>query len=123
MLAVFAWLFVLLSGVLGVWNGLRELSGASTRLQQMATAAEFTYGVLGILGGVALHARRGWTGPVLVGWWAALTATGALAPIAWGGAGVLTSVLAGGFTALIATLVLRLARRPAPSNAAGGQAG
>jgi len=112
-LSVFARLFVLLTGGLGIWNGVRELDQAAELLQRVATATELTYGVLGILGGIALHERRRWARPVVAGWGVALASTGALAPVAWGEGGLGASLATGGVTALLAGLVVRLTRVPA----------
>ncbi len=119
---VFVLVFLFLTGVLGTWNGLREWGDATSRLQHLAVATELAYGVLGILGAFALQARRSWTVPVLLGWGGALTATGGLAPVAWGGAGLGAGLAAGVATALIAALVVWPARRALESRHASRSA-
>lgn len=96
---------VLLGGfaALGIWNGIGDLSGATTRLQLLTSIAQLAYGILAL---VALPALLiGWRGLrlVLQLWVVAVTVTGGLAPVAWGGATV-----GAGIAALILSCVIAL---------------
>jgi hypothetical protein len=102
-------------GYVGLPSAIEQLSSAQTAGQQIATATQFGYAVLGLVAAGALVARRAqWARPLLWGWAACLTTTGGLAPVVWGGAGVGAGLAAAAASALIAALVLWLgSARPA----------
>ena len=91
-------------GVLGTWNGIDDLQDASTTLQLITSVAQIAYGVLSLIAIPSL--LIGWQGikTVLRLWLVALTLTGGLAPVAWGGASA-----GAGIAALILTFVIALA--------------
>jgi hypothetical protein len=106
-----ALLFLLGLGFLGGRGGLAEWPQAITPGQRLASVTELLYGVLGLVGGAALLTRRSWTVPVILGWAASVTATAGLAPIVWGGQGLVAGLAAAGATALIAWGIVWLTRR------------
>jgi len=106
-----ALLFLLGLGFVGLRNGLAEWSQANTIGQRLASVTEALYGVLGLVAGAGLLTRRRWTVPVVVAWAVSITITAGLAPVVWGGAGLLAGVAAAAATALIASGVIWLARR------------
>jgi hypothetical protein len=117
--ATIAWtlaLFVLfVTGVLGLFNGLRELSDPLTPLQRSVSVGVLVYGVLGLAGGIALmagHRAAAWLAAV---WGVIVTYVASIAPIAYGGAeGTLIGAVASGIaSALIAVGVVWVARTSA----------
>ncbi|HEU4699675.1 MAG TPA: DUF3565 domain-containing protein [Gemmatimonadales bacterium] len=112
-----AFLLVLLSA-LGFWNVLRELHGGERAGQQLASATQAGYAVLGLTAAVALLGRpRPWVRPVLWGWAVLVTTTGGLAPLVWGGQGPGAGIMAAAATAVVAALVLWLAGHAPPGRA------
>jgi len=104
---------VLLVGlsVLGLQSAIDELGSASTLGQRAATATQFGYALAGLLAAAGLLGRRGWARATLWLWAGLITLTCGMAPVVWGGAGLLpglAAVVAGGS---IAALVLWLANR------------
>ena len=91
-------------GFLGTWNGINDLQSAATRLQLATSTAQVGYGLLSMIAIPAL--LIGWRGlkTVLRLWLVAISITGGLAPVAWGGATTGT-----GIAALILTFVIALA--------------
>jgi hypothetical protein len=91
-------------GLLGTWNGFNDQAGAETLLQLATSIASIAYGLLSLigLGGLLI----GWRGlrPVMHLWLIAITATGGMAPVAWGNAS-----MGVGIAGLILTLVIGLA--------------
>lgn len=104
---------VILAGfaVLGAWNGFNDLGDATTRLQFITSVAQVAYGVLAFLAIPAL--LIGWRGlrPLLQLWVAAVTLTGGLAPMAWGGASVGAAIAAMILSCVIALTVIWIVRR------------
>lgn len=83
-------------------NGLRDAQGSG---QRAAAVFQILYGIAAIFGLIALFFRPGWARPAFGVWAGTLTATAALAPIVWGGAGWGTGVVSGVAAAIIAGLV------------------
>lgn len=104
---------VLLGGfaALGIWNGISDLSGATTRLQLLTSIAQLAYGILALIALPAL--LIGWRGLpiVLQTWVVAVTVTGGLAPVAWGGASVGAGVAAMILSCVIALGIIWVIRR------------
>jgi hypothetical protein len=90
--------------VQGAWNGFTDLPDATSRLQFIACISQIAYGALAFLAIPAL--LIGWRGlrPLLHLWVTAVTLTGGLAPVAWGGA-----TLGAGIAAMILSCVIALA--------------
>ncbi len=100
---------------LGLNGAIHELSSADTSGQQIATATQFGYAILGIVAAGALLTRRGWAQTTLWLWAGLITITGGLAPVVWGGAGVGAGLAAGVVSAAIGGFVIWLAGRSASS--------
>ena len=98
-------------GILGTWNALNDLQGASTRLQLATSVASLGYGLLSLVAIPGL--LIGWRGlkTILRLWLVAISATGGLAPVAWGGASAGAGIAALILTFLIALVVIWVVRR------------
>jgi hypothetical protein len=110
------WLSVLLllvTGVLGILNGTHELGDARTALQKSVTIGVLVYGVLGLLGAMALARRLSISLPLAAAWAVVVTYVASTAAIAYAGeeATVVGAVAAGVATALIGAGVVYVARR------------
>jgi hypothetical protein len=84
--------FVVVAGALDVRNEVRD---AASTGQKLATAAEAGYVLAAVASLAALATRRSWARPALWVWAALTAATGFLAAMFWGEAG-LAAALAGG---------------------------
>ena len=74
---------LLVTGFLGIANGIRERGDAQTGLQQSVWFAVTLYGMLGMLGTVGLIRRRPWTVTVTTAWAMAATYAGTVASFAY----------------------------------------
>jgi hypothetical protein len=83
----------------------------STLGQRLATATEFGYAITGLVAIVAVLTGQRWSRPALWLWTGLLTVTAGLAPVVWGGAGVLPAITAGVATGLIVWGIVWLATR------------
>jgi hypothetical protein len=96
------------------WNGLaggvRQLSEAHSLGQRLQTGAQIGYGLLSFAAVVSVFWARRWNLAVLACWSVCVTAAAGLAPVAWGGTGLLTGLIAGAATLAIAVLVVWLVR-------------
>lgn len=97
--------------LLGLYSAIQELDSAETLGQQAATTTQFGYALAGLLSAGGLVGRRSWARSLLWLWAGLITLTGGLAPVVWGGSGMMASVAAGMATAVIAILVVWLATR------------
>jgi hypothetical protein len=110
---------LLVSGALGLLNGVRELSQNLTPLQRSVSAGVLVYGIAGVAGGIALVARHRSAVWLAAIWGVVVTYVSSLAAIAYAGDdATLVGAIAGGIgTALIAAGVVwaaRLATRARP---------
>ena len=110
------WLFLALAllggfGLLGTWGGLSEWNEVTTGLQRFVTVTELSYGVLSLLAIPAL--LTGWRGlrMILWLWLLAVSLTGGLASVAWGGASAGAGIAASLLAAVIALGVIWVVRR------------
>jgi len=110
--------FLLLMGYTGITGGLQQI-GQSARLgQRIQTATQLVFGLLGVAAVAMLVVRRRWARLMLVAWGAALSISGGMAAVVWGGQGPLPAAAATVGSALIAWLTLwavRPAMPPAPA--------
>ena len=111
-------LLLLNTGVIGVYNGITELSQAITPLQRSVTVGVLIYGIFGLAGAIALIARRPSAVWLASAWTAVVTYVASTAALAYAGddATVGGSVAAGVGAALIGLGVVWCARavtRPA----------
>jgi hypothetical protein len=101
-----------LSGSLGLSNGVRELTDALTPFQRAVSIGVLVYGVLGVVGGVALAARHPSSAWLATMWGIVVTYVASFAAIAYAGADatVVGAVASGLGSALIAAGVIWSAR-------------
>jgi len=101
---VLALALLLVSGGVGLRNGLTEWSGVTNGLQAVVTGGVLGYGVLGLASALAVVLRWRLAGWLVTLWGIDVTMVATLAPRAYGGPDVpLGGALAGGLaTALIA---------------------
>lgn len=110
------WVFLaiallILSGV-GIWNGWDEWPGAETGAQKLATLTEVGYGILGLIGALAVYLASPGARVLLWIWALCVGITAGLAPVVWGGSPAWTGVLAGLSAGLIAIAVIWMSKRP-----------
>jgi len=91
-----------------VLNGPGEWQGAESQAQHVATIIEVSYGVLGILGAIAVILHKPWARPAILAWAVLITVTACLAPHVWGGSSIPMALLSGVLGALIATVLAML---------------
>ena len=133
MLRAISWLLavvvLLVTGVMGVYNGIDEMHDAYTRLQQSVTIGVLVYGVLGLAALVALIARHRSAVWLAILWGIVVTYVASTAAIAYAGSdATVVGAVAGGLgAALIAWAVVWSVQvattRRAPRAEAARQAG
>ena len=101
-------LVLLLFSALGAQGLINQFQSVTSFGQQISTAAQVAYVILGVLAAFAFLTRRRWSRQVLYAWAVALVLTGGTAPVVWGGAGLVAGILAVLVTALIAACVFWL---------------
>lgn len=111
---------LLLTGALGIHNGISEWRGAETMLQKSVTASVLIYGLLGITGATGMIARQRWSVWAVAGWGVAATYAAAVSVIAYGGedATSFAAIAAGIAAAIIALVVVWGARTGLPTRTA-----
>ena len=102
---------LLLTAYTGIVDGLEASRSATRPLERVAAASQLAYGGLAVTTLMASLIVRRWVLPHLLLWGAALTLTGGLAPVVWGGQGALVGVLGGLCTAGIVALANWACRR------------
>ena len=93
---VLSTLVLLTTGVLGLYDGVTELSDASTPLQHSVTIGVIVYGVLGVVGGAALILRRRSAFWLSMAWTIVVTYVASTAALAYGGPDVTFGAAAAG---------------------------
>ena len=115
---------LLATGVLGIKDGVSDWNNPVTALQRTVTLGVLVYGVLGIVGAIALIRQRRWSVAVSAVWGVVLTYVASVASFAFSDpslsqqgtlGGVLGAFLA---TALIGALVVWIAHRSTRAAAA-----
>lgn len=101
-------LLLLNTGGLGVYNGITELHDAKTVLQRSVTVGVLIYGVLGLMGAVALVLRRPSAVWLSIVWAIVVTYVASTAALAYAGDDASTggAIAAGLGAALIGALVV-----------------
>jgi hypothetical protein len=125
---IFAIATLFVSGALGVFNGVLELSQLLTPLQRSVSTGVLIYGIAGLAGGIALVARHRSAVWLAAIWGVMVTYVSSFAAIAYAGAdATLVGAVASGIgAALIAAGVIwaaRLATRPRPVQVPDGARG
>jgi hypothetical protein len=104
-------LLLLVTGVMGIYNGIVERSSGWTILQKSVTAGVFLYGILGLTGAFGLFRRRTWSVPVTTLWGVVITYVAGVASVAYADDAHWSAALAAGAAcALIAAGVVWTAR-------------
>ena len=99
---------LLVTGGLGIYNGITERSDGGTALQKSVTIGVFLYGVLGLISAYGLFRRRAWSVSTAIAWGLVITYVPAAAIIGYGGepTPVGSAISASGVTALLALGVI-----------------
>lgn len=97
---------LLLSGYNGIIEGIQATHVADTPGMKVATATQLLYGFAGIAAIAAIFLRRRLVLPILVAWGIAVVATGALAPVVYGGSSLGVGLAGGAVTAVVVAFVL-----------------
>jgi hypothetical protein len=97
---------LLLTGCLGVYNGLTEWGGAITPGQESVTAGVLLYGLLGFVTAYGLFRRKRWSLVGAIAWAVVITYVAGAASLFYGEAGIGASLAGGCATALIALGVI-----------------
>jgi uncharacterized membrane protein (DUF485 family) len=98
---------LLLTGFLGIHNGVTEWDPANNPIQKSVTAGVFLYGILGFVTAYGLFLRRRWSFPTAMAWGVVVTYVPGVAVMSFSDEGTLTSAFAAsGTTALIAAGVI-----------------
>ncbi|HEX4438543.1 MAG TPA: hypothetical protein VH854_00640 [Thermoanaerobaculia bacterium] len=88
----------------GINDGLSTLRKAKTPGESAAVAVQIAYGGLSVAALLAMALRPRWVTALLIAWGVAVTATGTVAPVVWGGAGWGAGAAGGAATAAVAWL-------------------
>jgi peptidoglycan/LPS O-acetylase OafA/YrhL len=103
---------LLITGVVGIYNGITERSTGATSLQKSVTAGVFLYGVLGLVSVYGLVRLRRWSVGSVTAWGLVITYVPGAAVIAYAEepSPIGSAIVASGASALIALGVLWTAR-------------
>jgi hypothetical protein len=82
---------LIISGVLGVRNGVTEWNSGTTPAQKSVPIGVFLYGVLGLATAYGLFRRRRWSVGTAIAWGIAITYVPGVAIMAFGGDGAILS--------------------------------
>jgi hypothetical protein len=95
------------TGVMGLYNGTTEWSGAQTVQQTSVEVGVFFYGLLGMAGFVGLLRRKSWASIVVLAWGLVVTYVAGVAVLAYGddNPSVLSALAAASGAALIGAAV------------------
>jgi hypothetical protein len=96
-------LLLVITGVLGVQNGIADWPDAQTAMQRSVAGGSVLYGILGLAAAVGLALRRRWSFPLVLAWGIVVTYVPGAAVMAYAPDGTWAAALtASGATALIA---------------------
>jgi len=90
---------------LGFNDAVHSLQGSTTAGQRVAVGMQLTYATAGVVAVVALVMRAWRLRAALIVWALAAAATGGLAPIVWGGTGVMEGAASGAASLLAVGVV------------------
>lgn len=74
---------LLVTGIVGLLNGVREIGDMHSRLQLTVTLGVLLYGLLGLVAGVGLARRRPWSVRTSIAWAAVVTYVATVASFAY----------------------------------------
>jgi hypothetical protein len=107
---------LLLTGIVGLLNGVRELGDVHSRLQRSVTSAVLLYGIWGTAAAVGLALRRPWSIRASTAWAVFVTYAATVASFAYSdptfsqGSTIGGTIAAGVSTALLGAVVIWAAR-------------
>ena len=103
---------LVVTGVLGVYNGITEWGEGQTAMQHSVTAGVLLYGLFGLATAFGLFQRRAWSVSTSIAWAAALIYVPGVAITAYNESGsMLSAIAASAVTGLIAAAVVWTAYR------------
>jgi hypothetical protein len=82
---------LVVTGVLGVYNGLTEWEDGRTPMQRSVTVGVLLYGILGLITALGLFRRRRWSVGTAIAWAVAVIYVPGVAVMAYGGEGAIMS--------------------------------
>jgi hypothetical protein len=82
---------LVVTGVLGVYNGLTEWEDGRTPMQHSVTVGVLLYGILGLITALGLFRRRRWSVGTAIAWAVAVIYVPGVAVMAYGGEGAIMS--------------------------------
>jgi hypothetical protein len=107
---------LLLTGIVGLLSGVRELGDAHSRLQRSVTSAVLLYGIWGTAAAIGLALRRSWSIRAATAWAVFVTYAATVASFAYSdptfsqGSTIAGTISAGVSTALLGAAVIWAAR-------------
>ena len=113
---VLALIVLLVTGALGLSNGVRQLPYTATFGQMTVAVGVLLYGILGIAAAVGLLRRRAWSLPLTIAWAVIVTYVPGAAVHYYGGeeagsVAALSASIGAGVTALLVVLAVRAVTR------------
>ena len=101
-------LVLVVSGALGLYNGITEQGAGETMLQQSVRVGVLLYGALGLVSAYGLFRRRRWSFRTVIAWAVAIVYVPGVAVMAYAGeaAPIGSAIAASGSAALIALGVI-----------------
>jgi hypothetical protein len=105
---VLSLMLLLLTGVVGIYNGLTEWGEGRTPMQHSVTVGVLLYGILGLVTTIGLFRRRRWSVGSAFAWAIAVTYVPGVAVMVYGGEGAIMSsaIAASAGSAVIALAVV-----------------
>jgi hypothetical protein len=111
---IIAILLLVVTGGLGIYNGVMERTNSYNVFQRSVYAAVVLYGVLGLIGAYGSIRGRSWRNRFVIMWGVAITFVSSTAALAYGGpeVSVAAAIASGLGGALIAVFVVWAVRAP-----------
>jgi hypothetical protein len=109
---------LVVSGVMGVYNGITEWADGRTLMQHSVTVGVLLYGIVGLITAFGLFQRRAWSVGTSIAWAIAVTYVPGVAVTAYGGEGgtMLSALAASAASGLIAAAVVWTTHRTTRSD-------
>ena len=109
-LLVLAVLLLLVLAWFGLQGGIQQSSELQSLAQRIQTAAQFAYGLFGLLTVASIFRTGRFARVVQVSWLVTITVAAGMAPVVWGGATLGAGLVAGLAALLFGLLILWLLR-------------
>ena len=97
-------------GWTGIVEGLHQVAVAHTLGQRIQNISQVAYGFLSVLAMFTSFRGRRWRPPILASWAVCVALAGGLASVVWGGTTLLTGVVSGAASLLVALAIIWLLR-------------